>query len=454
MIHRHRPARVVVPLGLAICLSPLGDLALYAVLVTQMDVVGLTMGMVGIMLGVNRLIRIPANPLAGVVFDRGGRRPLFLLGMVLGVLSTAGYAFLRGFWPFLLARLAWGLAWTLLSVGGLSMVLDVSTPANRGRWMGVYNTSILIGLALGPTIGGVLVQAIGFQGGMIGCAAITAAGLAVALVALPETAAPSAGQKAAPSAGQKAAPSAGQKAAQSASQTAAQQDGRRGGWWPRLGPILLRGRQLRPAWDRLRSQLRANPNLLTAGALYFIVQFTGEGVVLSTISLLLQQRFGPQLMVGSLAVGVAAAGGLVLGLRSALAGLIGPLAGHLSDTRFGRWPVIAASLAAGIAGFGLLAYGSSAALIVVGVALGAASAGAALATLAALVGDAIPPGRQGRVMGAYATAGDAGSAAAPFLAFALLSAVDLKWIYVLCSATFLAGLGLILGIRREKYKAC
>ncbi len=113
------------------CLSLLGDLALYTVLVTQLDVVGISLAAAGVMLGVNRLVRIPGNPLAGILYDRRGRRPLFLLGMVLAVISTASYGLVHGFWPFLAGRLAWGLAWTLINVGGTAMVLDISTPANR-----------------------------------------------------------------------------------------------------------------------------------------------------------------------------------------------------------------------------------------------------------------------------------------------------------------------------------
>ena len=121
--------RVLLPLGLAICLSLFGDLSLYAVLAGQADVVGLSLAAVGIMLGVNRLIRIPLNPLAGAFYDRFDRRRLFLLGMAIGSLSVAGFSIARGFWPFLLTRLGWGIAWTLINVGGMTMVLDVSTPA-------------------------------------------------------------------------------------------------------------------------------------------------------------------------------------------------------------------------------------------------------------------------------------------------------------------------------------
>ena len=181
---------MLMPLGLAVCLSLFGDLTLYAVLATQLDVVGLSLSAVGLMLGVNRLIRIPGNPLAGLVLDRWGRRRPFILGMLLGVLSTASYALVRGFWPFLIARLAWGIAWTLINVGGMAIILDLSTTANRGRLSGLYNTWMLIGLALAPVVGGFLVDLFGFRPAMLACAAITAVGLLVALLALPETAQP------------------------------------------------------------------------------------------------------------------------------------------------------------------------------------------------------------------------------------------------------------------------
>jgi MFS family permease len=105
--------------------------------------------------------------------------------------------------------------------------------------------------------------------------------------------------------------------------------------------------------------------------------------------------------------------------------------------------VIVASLVVGAAAFGLLSCATSLWTIVLGVILSAISGGAGLATLAALVGDLTPPGREGTVMGVYAAAGDVGSMAGPFLAFALASAVDLQWVYLLCTLAFLAGLGLI-----------
>jgi len=403
------PGRVLWPLGLAICLSLFGDLTLFAVLVSQLDAVGLTLSAAGVMLGIHRLIRIPGNPLAGLLYDRWGRRPLFVTGMVLALVSTAGYGLVRGFWPFLATRLVWGLAWMLLNVGGLAMVVDVSGPANRGRWMGVYNTWIVAGFAVGPVTGGFLVDALGFQTGFLVLAAITAVGLAVAMLGLPETAP----QR--------------ERSPQGAPAAGAQR------WW---------------GWDWLRTRLRAHRGLVQAALLYLILLFTGEGIIFSTLTLLLQRRFGGEVPLDGRMLGVAAAGGLLLGFRSAVSGLSGPLAGHLSDRRAGRLRVIAGGLAAGAAGFGVMAYGPSLGWIVLGVALSAAGSGAVVSALAALVGDLAPAGRPGAVMGLYAAVGDVGSTAGPFLVFPLAEVLDLRWIYLICTAAFVIGLGVVWSMRR------
>ena len=404
----HSVSRVLVPLGLATCLSVFGDLTLYAVLATQRDAVGLSQGSVGVMLGVNRLIRIPGNPLAGMLLDRLGRRRPLILGLLLGVLSTASCALVRGFWPFLASRLAWGIAWTLINVGGLAMVLDVSTQANRGRLSGLYNAWEWMGYTLGPLAGGFLVDAIRFRPALLACAGLAAAGVAVAVAALPETARATAGNA-------------------------------RGELRPALS-LRPRLDRLDEAWRRGRDALRASHGLTGVFWLHLITKFASLGVVLSTLSLLLERRFGQRIALGSLSLGVASAGGTLLGLFSLLTSTVGPLAGHLSDTRTGRWPMIVGSLAAGVAGFGLLSCATSLGAVVLGVALSAVGAGAGLATLAAQVGDLSPPGREGVVMGAYATAGDVGSMAGPFLAFALLSVVDLQWVYLLCALVLLASL--------------
>jgi MFS family permease len=393
--------RILLPLGLAVALSLPGDQTLYAVLPTQTATVGISVGAVGVLLSANRLIRIPGNPLAGLLYDRLGRRRLFLFGLLLGTISTALYGAAHGFWPLLGGRLLWGVAWSLINVGGYTMMLDVSSDADRGRWIGLYQVSYLLGLFFSPMLGGFLSDTLGFQPALFVCAAITGMGFLVAFFTLPET----------------------------------RGTGERAERDPDRGTTSVKA--MRRRLDR---------RILVAAYLYWVTFFAGSGVLMSTISLYLRQRFGEGVWLGGVALGVASLGGMMLALRSLLAMLAGPMAGYLSDRRGDRWPVVHGGVLLGAVGFLILACGTDLWLIVAGVALVALSSGALLAALAALVGDATTASRQGRAIGGLATAGDLGSASGPLLAYALIPVIDLRWVYLMCAAGFMVGLVAIRGL--------
>ena len=413
------PFRVVIPVGLAVCLSLLGDLTLYAVLVTQLDVLGLSLAAVGVLLSVNRLVRIPGNLVAGVLFDRWGRRPLFLVGMTLGVLSTASYGLARGFWPFLLARATWGVAWTLINIGGRTIALDVSTDADRGRVTGFYQAWMWAGFALGPLLGGILTDRIGFRPTMLILAALTAVGLVVALLAVPETLRRNqrVGEREKGGDGEQEPAFSVQHSALSVQSSAL--------------------RTLRSG----RTFLRATPALALLAALLLITQFTGEGIATSTLTLWLQSRFGQIVALDGITLGIATAGGIVAAAFSILAGIAGPAGGQLSD-RYGRLAVIVGSLILAILGFVPLAAGGSVAAFALGVVLLAVSSGAALAALIAQAGDLTPPGRQGTVMGLLATVSDVGLMLGPIVAFGLLPTIGLSAVYGMCILACAVGLAL------------
>ncbi|MBL7062650.1 MAG: hypothetical protein ISS49_00395, partial [Anaerolineae bacterium] len=99
------PAKVLLPLGLGTALSLMGDATLYTVLPTHTVEAGIALGSVGIILGINRAVRVFLNGLAGLAYDRWPRRRLFVPALFIGALSTAVYAATHGFWPLLIGRL-------------------------------------------------------------------------------------------------------------------------------------------------------------------------------------------------------------------------------------------------------------------------------------------------------------------------------------------------------------
>jgi DHA1 family multidrug resistance protein-like MFS transporter len=394
---------LLLPLGTAVALSLTGDSTLYAVLPNQLEVAGITLGVVGILLGVNRLIRIPGNPLAGVLCDRVGRRRPFLLGLLLGIASTLSYSLVRGFWPLLAARLLWGVAWALINVSGYSMVLDWSRPDDRGRMAGFYQVAYLVGLSISPILGGTLTDALGFRLAVRACAAVSSIGLVVAFVALPETM-PAENR-------------------------------------PTFGTGQMRG-MITGVAGVLRHMDR---RLLLVGYLYFMVFFVSNGILMSTISLYLGQRWGSTIQLAGITIGVASLAGLLLALRASLGILAGPLGGALSDRLGDRWPVIRVAILVGAAGFLCLALVAELLAVPLGVGLVSISAGALVAVLVALVGDLATGQRQGATVGGMAAAGDIGSALGPLLAYALAVTTDLRLVYLFCAAALASGLVATVG---------
>ena len=125
---RSPPSRVLVPLGIGIALSLLGDSTLYTVLPKPeiANQAGVTLAMVGILLGVNRIVRLGFNVVAGILFDRFSRRWLMIGSLSIGTLSTVLYATSTGFGSLLIGRILWGAAWSGLWIGGTTVVLDVT----------------------------------------------------------------------------------------------------------------------------------------------------------------------------------------------------------------------------------------------------------------------------------------------------------------------------------------
>ncbi|MFN2146621.1 MAG: MFS transporter, partial [Anaerolineales bacterium] len=176
----HSPQRILTLLGFGTAVSLLGDATLYTVLPNPIFAaqVGVSLGMVGILLAVNRAVRLVLNGPVGSLYDRLPRRGLLVASLFIGTFSNLLYALGSGFWPLFAGRVFWGIAWALLWIGGNAVVLDISTEADRGRNSGRYQLWFMFGVAFSSFVGGVLTDLSGFRGamwlttGVIGAAAL------------------------------------------------------------------------------------------------------------------------------------------------------------------------------------------------------------------------------------------------------------------------------------------
>ncbi|OZM79643.1 MFS transporter [Pseudonocardia sp. MH-G8] len=95
---------------------------------------------------------------AAAVGDRYGRKPTFLAGLVLFTAASAGAALATATEVLVAARAAQGLGAAVLLPLGLTLVVDAVPAARRGMAIAGLSAMSGLGIALGPFVGGAVVQ--------------------------------------------------------------------------------------------------------------------------------------------------------------------------------------------------------------------------------------------------------------------------------------------------------
>jgi MFS family permease len=380
--------RVVLLLGIGTAVSLLGDSTLYTVL-PRLDIAseaGVTLAMVGVLLGANRAIRLLTNGLAGVLYDRFPRRPLLIASLFIGALSTLIFALGRGPAPLLLSRVLWGVAWSGIWVGGNAFVLDVATPHNRGQLSGQYQTWFFLGTGGAALVGGVLTDVIGFRQGLLVSSLLTTLAAVLWLVVLPNMERPAAAHLSTMSGVSTPVPP---------------------------GPF---------PWAAA----------LAVSVPLFVSRFVFAGIVAATLALWLTTLVGTGLPLGGFVVPLATLTGALVALR-AFVSLVGARqAGGFSDRLGRRWLAVAVAMLMGAAGT-WLAGSPATAMAMVGALLAPVTAGGIQAIVPAIVGDRVHHAQRGRMLSVAYTLGDLGSAVGPPLALALVAVLPISTIYHLSS---------------------
>jgi MFS family permease len=317
---------------------------------------------------------------------------LLITSLVLGALSSLIYGIGSGFWPLFAGRVSWGLAWSLLSIGGNAVVLDISTDENRGRYSGQYQMWFFLGVASASFLGGLFTDLLGFRRGLLLGAGLIGAAVLLWLFFLPET------------------------------RPATR----------RQGPACAGPEPRDPVSWRIA---------LGTALPMFGVRFVTWGVVAATTILWLSGLVGDEVRLANRLVPIATLTGTFIALSTLVSIGVAPAAGHVSDKLKRRWPVLAVTVLLGGVGLWLMSL-KLPALALLGGFL-APVTGSVETLVPAIVGDRVRQARRGRTLGLVYTLADLGSTLGPPLALALLNVgwISLGDIYR-ASAVLLAGVAL------------
>ena len=158
---RSSPLFTITLLGSGMALSLIGDATMYVALPTHTAQAGIALADVGLMLSANRIIRLFINGPYGLLIEHIPRRWMLVPSLFIGGLSYLLYT-MPGFWPLLIGRLVWGIAWAGIWLGGSTAVLDLAADENRGRYSGYYQMWFFIGVGVSSVVSGVLIDRVGY----------------------------------------------------------------------------------------------------------------------------------------------------------------------------------------------------------------------------------------------------------------------------------------------------
>lgn len=396
-----KPERVLTPLGIGLALSLLGDTTLYAVLPLPKFAAraGISLAMVGIVLGLNRLVRIVFNGPAGYLFDRFPRRPIMLVSLLIGSISTAFYAISFGPTMMILGRILWGIAWSGMWIGANTMALDISHADNRGKINGNLQMWFYIGVFLSSLFGGLFTDLFTYRGGLWVSSALAFLGFLIWVKFLPET--------------------------------------------------KITQNQPEPEVTKPNGLKNGFPwkTALSCGLAYFVIRFVFAGVLASTTILWLSQ-FVPEsgLKLNGWAVPLASLTGFFIAVRVIISIISAPQIGFISDKFKKRWTVLVIILSIfGAGGLWLMSLPNFG-LSFLGALLAAVSSGSVPAIIPAIIGDQVEEQKQSRTLGSVFTAGDLGSAIGPPIALSLIPILTLNTVYMGCALLYVFSALVLLGL--------
>ena len=159
--------RAVIALGIARMADAVANSFLVIVLplyIASGEVTGASLGLsdaalTGVILAIFGIFNASAQPFAGRLSDRVGRRRVFVVGglVVLAAFNFL-YIFADSYATLILIRMGQGLSVAFTIVATVALVNELSIRSNRGQNMGVYNSLRLVGFGTGPLVAGFVVS--------------------------------------------------------------------------------------------------------------------------------------------------------------------------------------------------------------------------------------------------------------------------------------------------------
>ncbi len=104
-----------------------------------------------------------SGPIYGKLSDLFGRRPLFLIGVGIFLVGSALSGLSHTMWQLIAFRSLQGLGAGALFPISIAIIGDIFSPSERGKYLGFFGAVFGLSSLIGPAIGGILTDTVGWQ---------------------------------------------------------------------------------------------------------------------------------------------------------------------------------------------------------------------------------------------------------------------------------------------------
>jgi len=147
---------ILVALAICVALQMTGFAIVLPLFARRFESFGVGVQALGVSEIAYALTSIITAPLAGMLADRFGRRPILLLSLSGNVLAFGGYLFATSTWLLILLRGLAGIFTTGQIPTIISSVGDLAPEDRRARYIGMIMGSASAGVIVGPLLGGLM----------------------------------------------------------------------------------------------------------------------------------------------------------------------------------------------------------------------------------------------------------------------------------------------------------
>ncbi|UUZ92629.1 MFS transporter [Paenibacillus sp. P25] len=156
ILTKHRGALLILMLNLLLIFSGIG--LVIPIMPKFMESLGITGGIIGLLVAAFSLTQLLCSPLAGRLADSFGRKRMIVIGMMVFAFSEALFGLAGSSGLLFVSRMLGGISAAMIMPAIMAYTADITTPEERAVGMGYITATITTGFIIGPGIGGYIAE--------------------------------------------------------------------------------------------------------------------------------------------------------------------------------------------------------------------------------------------------------------------------------------------------------